>query len=208
MLANYRSGDIIIAANNGDINANIFAVREGKITDSPEIEIPAGGFIYAINAGNDYPSLGVAAPDYTSPSCSMMWQRINDWKIGQRFLFNNVNIASGEIPTTTPLVKWYDDGYICTATYDILKEQEHVTIDGYFDEDAWAYGGWLSGEAACGGTYQNSETIPDDVDLTYKYKFITDDNFIYGAFVNNLTPNNNDNAPSIFRIWIRSNPEA
>jgi hypothetical protein len=137
-----------------------------------------------------------------------MWQRIDSWKLGDRILFNNVNIQTGEIPTTTPLVNWYDDGYVCTATYDILKEHEEIIIDGHLDEDAWSYGGWLVGDSASGGVYQDTSTIPDDVNLTYKYKFITDENYLYGSLVNNLLPNNNDNTPSIFRIWIRSNPEA
>ncbi len=81
------------------------------------LAIPEGGFVYTINKGNDYPSLGMDGPDYTSPSCDAALEDALSWYVGDQFVFENFDPASGTVPTSTSGVNWYDDAYVCTATY-------------------------------------------------------------------------------------------
>ncbi|MBQ8896522.1 MAG: hypothetical protein IJY88_07005 [Clostridia bacterium] len=89
-----------------------------------------GGFIYAINPGNNYPQLNETGdtvgkfpdmPDYTSENCFSMMKSCESWKIGDRFLFGNLDLVGETIPTTTSDVEWYEEEYVCIATYQNLS---------------------------------------------------------------------------------------
>ncbi len=83
------------------------------------LSIPDDGFVWVINAGNDYPSLGTDAPDFTSPACFHMIDIATQWQIDDKFTFYDVDFSN--VPTTTPDINWYDDDYYCTSrfyTYD------------------------------------------------------------------------------------------
>ncbi|MBO5914945.1 MAG: hypothetical protein J6Q72_06315 [Clostridia bacterium] len=86
------------------------------------LEIPEGGFVWAANTGNDYISLGMGDTDYTSDNCSNC---INDvlmnWMVGTLVKFNGLDLEGQTIPTTTADLNWYDDAYVCTATYTICE---------------------------------------------------------------------------------------
>lgn len=93
--------------------------------------IPEGGFIYAVNPGNNYPLLNQTGetigkypdlPDYTSDNCFRMMDAVEKWEIGDKFVFGNLDLKGKTMPTTTPNVKWYEDDYVCTSTYHGLSE--------------------------------------------------------------------------------------
>ncbi len=77
------------------------------------VEVPEGGFVWAANYGNDYISLGSGDTDFTSETCSAAIERAKTWIIGQQFRIEGIDFET--VPTTTPDIKWYEDGYICTA---------------------------------------------------------------------------------------------
>ena len=82
-----------------------------------KVAVPEGGFVWAANYGNDYPSIypdDSTAIDYTSPNCSDAIGRATAWKVGDKFVISGVDFET--IPTSTPDVMWYDDAYVCTAT--------------------------------------------------------------------------------------------
>lgn len=85
------------------------------VTDTAPV--PEGGFVYQINSGNDYPSIGMEGPDYTSPSCNAMIADAQTWAVGDKFTFNNLDLEGLAVSTTTPDTNWYDDAYVCTTTY-------------------------------------------------------------------------------------------
>ena len=117
--------------------------------------IPNGGFVYAINPGNDYPTLNSTGdtkglypdlPDYTSESCSDMLVTASSWKIGDTFVFGNLDLKGHTIPTSTATLKWYQSGYVCTSTFErtnVIEEDEpvvdpvsigDVNLDGNIDQ--------------------------------------------------------------------------
>ncbi|MBQ3004281.1 MAG: hypothetical protein IJD82_11135 [Clostridia bacterium] len=77
------------------------------------LAIPEGGFVWATNTGNDYPTLGMDGPDYTSPNCNDAIARALNWAIGDQFVVGGFDFVN--VPTSTPDVDWYDDAYVCTA---------------------------------------------------------------------------------------------
>ncbi|MBR5286431.1 MAG: hypothetical protein IKU30_05975 [Clostridia bacterium] len=101
------------------------------------LSIPEGGFVYAINTGNNWPKLfadngatgdgstglwfddadHAAMPDYTSDSCAAAFAEIYGWTTGLTIKISGLNLAEKEIPTTTSDLGWYEDDYVCTATF-------------------------------------------------------------------------------------------
>ncbi|MBO5914440.1 MAG: hypothetical protein J6Q72_03745, partial [Clostridia bacterium] len=95
-------------------------------------EIPEGGFVWAANTGNDYPSLNpddTTAIDYTSPNCTAAIADATTWTVGMQFVFDGFDPLNPEVPTSTPDVKWYDDAYVCTATYAPYEAEEGGNTD-------------------------------------------------------------------------------
>lgn len=80
------------------------------------LTVPEGGFVWAANTGNDYITLGIGDTDFTSPNCSNAIADAQTWVVGDKLTFNGLDLT-GVIPTTTPDIRWYDDAYVCTATY-------------------------------------------------------------------------------------------
>lgn len=83
------------------------------------LAIPEGGFVWAANYGNNYPSINPdgSGIDYTSDNCTNC---INDvaanWMTGTLVKFDGLDLEGQTIPTSTADVEWYDDAYVCTAT--------------------------------------------------------------------------------------------
>ncbi len=95
------------------------------------LEIPEGGFVWAGNFGNDYISLGMGDTDFTSPSCTDCINGVvADWMTGTLVKFEGLDLDSLTVPTTTPDLKWYDDAYVCTATYTIYAGDAEVVVPG------------------------------------------------------------------------------
>lgn len=95
-------------------------LAEGNGGQGSPLSVPAGGFVYALNAGNDYPASGDnSKPNYTSPACAASIEAVRSWKPGDKFTFTGIDFENfSEVPTSTPDEKWYDgDNYVCTATF-------------------------------------------------------------------------------------------
>ena len=99
------------------------------------IDVPAGGFVYSLNTGNNYPALGMDGLDYTTTACNDAVALAATWTIGQKFYFYGVDLEGLTVPTSTPDVNWYEEGenedgvYVCTATVTpYVKYDETETI--------------------------------------------------------------------------------
>lgn len=112
---------------------NYLSSGADQVTDT--VPVPEGGFVYQLNYGNDYPSLGMDGPDYTSPSCNDMIAVAQTWGVGDRFTFTNLDLEGLTVSTSTPDVFWYDDAYVCTTTYspvvnsDLLPSESEPADD-------------------------------------------------------------------------------
>ncbi len=99
-------------------------VSDGSAT---ALDIPNGGFVYAINKGNDYPALGLGDTDFTSENCDAALEDALTWKIGDEFTFYGINPQSPVVSTSTPAAKWYDDAYVCRSYFVRTTESGVVT---------------------------------------------------------------------------------
>ena len=100
------------------------------------LEIPEGGFVWAGNNGNDYPSLYAAnssntayknKPNYKNKAITAMMSAVNGWKVGDRFVFSGIDLLTMEIPTDTPYIDWYQSNYVNTASYaPYIAPHDHV----------------------------------------------------------------------------------
>ncbi len=95
--------------------------------DGTALSIPEGGFVWAGNYGNDYPAIYekdpvnnswcAGMPNYVSAECNAMMQRALQWKLGDKFTFEGLDLSGKSVPTSTPEYVWYSPAYICTASY-------------------------------------------------------------------------------------------
>lgn len=90
------------------------------------VPLPTGGFIYQVNKGNDYAAIN-GGTDYTNDGADAMIAAISTWSVGDVFVINGLDLENKTIPTTTPDVKWYEDAYVCTATYADYDENAAVS---------------------------------------------------------------------------------
>lgn len=88
------------------------------------VAVPEGGFVWASNYGNDYPSLGMGDTDYTNYNCTAAITRAFAWAVGDQFVIEGVDFET--IPTSTPETLWYDDAYVCTSTITPYGETSHA----------------------------------------------------------------------------------
>lgn len=94
-------------------------IADGSATT---VAVPEGGFVWAINVGNDYLTAGTGDTDFTSPNCNGMVAQAKLWAIGDKIQILGVDFENLTVPTETPDVNWYDDAYVCTATWALVKE--------------------------------------------------------------------------------------
>ena len=111
--------------------ANVYQVVEicnGGIDGSGvSLAIPEGGFVYAMNRGNDYPALYAQdpntyaqyanEPNYRSEAGADMMACIATWNVGDRIRIEGLDLDAQTIPTETPDLNWYDPSYVCTARW-------------------------------------------------------------------------------------------
>jgi hypothetical protein len=101
----------------------IVAISNGLADGSATpLDIPEGGFVWAINTGNDYISLGMGDTDFTSPNCSAMVADAQLWMVGDKIQLNGLDLEGLTIPTETADTMWYDDAYVCTATWAPIND--------------------------------------------------------------------------------------
>ncbi len=142
------------------------------------VEVPAGGFVWAANYGNDYPWIydDPNAIDYTSTNCTNAITRAFAWSIGDRFVIEGVDFET--IPTTTPDVMWYDEAYVCTATiapYGESSDANHqVTVNvndipTLTDGIKYVNGDWDFIDTSDICLVQNPDCEKKGMDVTFEY---------------------------------------
>ncbi len=97
----------------------VVAKSDGASNGSGKVlAIPEGGFVYAVNTGNDYITLNndPEALNFKSTAASTALTAARKWKIGDKFVFGNVDLDNQEIPTSTPYIDYFAPEYVCTAT--------------------------------------------------------------------------------------------
>ncbi len=101
----------------------IVEISDGTdLGDGTALSIPEGGFVWAANYGNDYPTIypdDETAIDYTSENCTNAIIDASTWTVGMKLKFHGIDPLNPVVSTTTPTTNWYDDGYICTSFYSV-----------------------------------------------------------------------------------------
>lgn len=100
------------------------------------LSVPENGFVWAINAGNDYKTINNNPNDvdYTSDACNAMYVHASSWSIGDRFTFTGIDLDGLTVPTETQGTNWYDESYVCTATFTKLETESDVTSEAVSEE--------------------------------------------------------------------------
>lgn len=112
----------------------VTAMSNGMYDGSGKAQaIPEGGFVYVINVGNDYTSLG--GVNYQSTACRTTLSYALAWKLGDKITIGNLSTVNKVVPTTTPDIEWYYDDYQCTATFDINITSQDNDDDDNGDEN-------------------------------------------------------------------------
>ena len=94
-------------------------IADGSATT---VAIPEGGFVWAINVGNDYITLGMGDTDFTSPNCNALVASAQLWRVGDKMQFTGLDLENLTVPTETADTMWYDDAYVCTATWAPIND--------------------------------------------------------------------------------------
>lgn len=94
-------------------------IADGSATT---VAVPEGGFVWAINRGNDYITLGKGDTDFTSPNCDTALAAAQLWVVGNKLQITGVDVEGLTVPTSTEGTNWYDDAYVCTATWALVTE--------------------------------------------------------------------------------------
>ena len=104
------------------------------------LAIPEGGFVYAMNTGNDYITLNKdpEALNFKSTACNNALTAVRKWRIGEKFVFGNVDLENFDVPTTTPYIDYFAAEYVCTAsiatyvpTYKLGDVNDNGEIEKY-----------------------------------------------------------------------------
>ncbi|MBQ0092901.1 MAG: discoidin domain-containing protein, partial [Clostridiales bacterium] len=115
--------------------ANAFEVAEialGSDGEGTPLTVPEGGFVYAVNIGNNWPELcegltgtgttwyddpaHLAMPNYVTIGGTDAFAWAGSLTVGDQFVFTGLDLEGKVVPTTTPDKDWYEEGYVCTAT--------------------------------------------------------------------------------------------
>lgn len=204
------NGDIMLAAYGYAKYEVLFNYEPGDLDLGLDFSVPSNGFIYVINRGNDYPALGLDKPNYASSGATLCWSYSAKWKVGDSLIFDNLDLSSNLIPTSTPTVLWYNDLYVCTSSFNSLND-DFITIDGNLSDNGWGNDGWYM-VSQYNGTYQTNTTNSVAKGAQYLYKIRTDDEYVYfgfSRFFDNVTATEQyASGEHRVRLWIKSNPEA
>lgn len=178
-----------------------FKVGTIYFDDLIDMTIPSGGFIYVINYGNNYQELygDFTAIDYQNSGCAATWALMSNWLPGQQFIIENIDLENQTIPTTTPDLRWYEDGYICTSSITPLVASE-IVIDGKPTESGWGKDGWI-GVHLRNGTLQSAALNNDfNSDLNFLYNLKTDGEYLYFGIAS--TSEQSRDLQGTARLWI------
>ncbi len=115
--------------------------RVAKIVDylttnevTTKLPVPTGGFVYQVNRGNNYAEIN-GGIDYTNDGVDSMILDINTWAVGDVFVIEGIDLQTQTVPTSTPNVNWYEDSYVCTATYKEFVEGENADSETVESEE-------------------------------------------------------------------------
>ena len=89
------------------------------------LAIPEGGFVYAVNTGNDWITLNNDEHNvnFKNAGANASLSAIRSMRIGDKVQFSGLNLDTLRIPTTTEYIDYYSEGYICTAQYAKYVEE-------------------------------------------------------------------------------------
>ncbi|MBO4277414.1 MAG: hypothetical protein J5925_03330 [Clostridia bacterium] len=113
----------------------IVAISAAGNGTGEELDVPEGGFVYALNMGNNWPQLvadnnvkgdgatglwyddaeHVGMPNYVSQGIQDMWAEVGTWSVGDQYVIHGLDLENFEVPTSTPDKEWYEYGYVCTG---------------------------------------------------------------------------------------------
>ena len=84
------------------------------------LAIPEGGFVYAVNTGNNYIDINKDEHDvnFKNKGSSDSMSAIRALRIGDKVRFSGLNLETMRVPTTTEYIDYYSEGYVCTAQYE------------------------------------------------------------------------------------------
>jgi lysophospholipase L1-like esterase len=151
------------------------------------LAIPEGGFVYAVNSGNDYITINKdpEALNFKSTAANTALSAARKWKIGDKFVFGNVDLENQEIPTTTPYIDYFAPEYVCTAkiatyvpTYKLGDVNDNGEIEKY---------DYIAVKRAVMGTLTLDETQQKAADVNVKngvekYDYILIKRHVMGTF--------------------------
>ena len=182
------------------------------------LAMPEGGFVYAVNYGNNWPAAGKPdQPNYVTEACSGCIDGLKaSVQVGQKYHFYGLDLENKTVPTTTSDKNWYDEGYVCTAEYALCTGEhgtpaptpvkETITVDGNVDDNGWKADGWKEVTPET-GRWQTEPQTEDT--LSYRYQLRADDEYLYVAVeaACKSVDGGNGNGTNL-RFWINSDPEA
>lgn len=116
------------------------------------LEVPEGGFVYGLNTGNNWGDLTQAAIDagnlesqwwyasyqqdeeyyttnFVNTSTTSMISTATAWMVGDMFVITGLDLEGLTLPTSTPDTKWYDEGYVCTATFTAATDDSQLPAE-------------------------------------------------------------------------------
>ena len=182
------------------------------------LAMPEGGFVYAVNYGNNWPAAGKPdQPNYVTEACSGCIDGLKaSVQVGQKYHFYGLDLENKTVPTTTSDKNWYDEGYVCTAEYALCTGEhgtpaptpvkETITVDGELNDNGWKADGWKEVTPET-GRWQTEPQTEDT--LSYRYQLRADDEYLYVAVeaACKSVDGGNGNGTNL-RFWINSDPEA
>lgn len=109
--------------------------------DNKGIAVPEGGFVYVANLGNDWPSLisqnnvkgdgatglwyddetHLSLPNYANAASQAAWAIAQSFKVGDVVAFKGIDPLCADVPTSTPDKDYWDNDYVCTSYFRIVK---------------------------------------------------------------------------------------
>ena len=117
----------------------VVAVSSGAAGQGAALSVPAGGFVYAINAGNNWPALmadkkgdGASGAWYDDETHLHMPNMNTDYaaaafefagavSVGEIYYIEGLDFETQEIPTSTPDKDYWDPDYEVTSKYGLVK---------------------------------------------------------------------------------------
>ncbi|MBR5859574.1 MAG: discoidin domain-containing protein [Clostridia bacterium] len=170
---------------------NVYEVVEksdgaGNGTGKP-LAIPEGGFVYALNTGNDYISINKDEHNvnFASQAAKTALAAARKWKVGDTIAIAGIDFENQTVPTSTEYIDYFAPEYICTAQYAPFEAGTLGDVDGNGTINEYDY---ILVARAILGTYtlDEKERRLADVDkngIINEYDYILIARHILGTYV-------------------------